>query len=479
MKRKSFMAQKKLLPIVWSGIILGFIYLLVRFTVISFSSDVGQANGSLKETLLTKLYINVMESGSSFLEYIYEGEEDAFSFPISLVTDEFVLYDFITDNSPKLAMAQENTISFNDELLINSFAQENADYTETKVFDDEIKENQKQSMDFYEITNGVLSKEYIMTNGALLGNLEMSEGLLAETINNISNNNQLQIGILDGDVTRNETDEKSTAEEKEEVVEAVKTDSRLKFTLKQLKNPSVLIQNFYIVDQDTKVVESLFDAEEMLSKDMTIKQKNDKPQILIYHTHSQEAFIDSKPDEESDTVVGVGTYLTKVLEEQYGYNVIHDKSCYDVVDGVWDRNKAYNYARDGINKILEENPSIEVVIDLHRDGAPKRSIMINGEETAQIMLFNGLCRDQEGPLTRLENPYLKDNLSFSLQLQMKSLELYPGLFYKNYLHAYRYNLHVRQKSILMELGTDYNSLQSAKNAMPLFAQILDSVLKGK
>jgi stage II sporulation protein P len=249
--------------------------------------------------------------------------------------------------------------------------------------------------------------------------------------------------------------------------------------MEQLKNVNFLIRNFYIVDPDTSIVDSLFDSEKLLGKDMTLKQNNDKPQILIYHTHSKETYIDSKANEKSDTVVGVGTYLTKILEEKYGYNVIHDTSCYDVIDGKLDRNKAYNEAEDGINKILEKYPSIEVVIDLHRDGAPKRTTTINGEETAQIMLFNGLSRNLSGPITYLDNPYLEDNLAFSLQLQLKSLSMYPGLFYRNYLHCYRYNMNVRPKCLLMELGTDKNTLQSAKNAMEPFAEVLDSILQGK
>jgi stage II sporulation protein P len=247
----------------------------------------------------------------------------------------------------------------------------------------------------------------------------------------------------------------------------------------QLKDINFLVRNFYIVDKSTKVTDKLFDAEILLSKDMTIKQKNDAPQILIYHTHSQEAYIDSRPGKEADTVVGVGSYLTKILKEQYGYNVIHDKTPYDIVDGKEDRNVAYTMAEKGLEKILSENPSIEVVIDIHRDDGSARVVEINGEKSAQVMLFNGLSRNQSGPITYLDNPNLQDNLAFSLQLQMKSLNLHPGLFIRNYLRNYRYNMHFRQKSLLMELGTDRNTLESAKNAMKPFAQILDAVLEGK
>jgi stage II sporulation protein P len=142
------------------------------------------------------------------------------------------------------------------------------------------------------------------------------------------------------------------------------------------------------------------------------------------------------------------------------------------------REKLKTSAEAGIKKDLEENPSIEVMIDLHRNSGDNKVIMLNGEETAQVMMFNGLCRDQSGPLTNLDNPYLQDNLSFSLQLQLKSLELYPGLFRKNYLKSYRFNMHFRPKSLLVELGTVKNTVQSAKNALEPFAQILDSVLQG-
>ena len=66
-------------------------------------------------------------------------------------------------------------------------------------------------------------------------------------------------------------------------------------------------------------------------------------------------------------MVGVGDYLTRLLEAK-GYNVYHDTSVYDLKNGQLDRSKAYNYALDGITNILQQNPSIEVVLDIHRDG---------------------------------------------------------------------------------------------------------------
>lgn len=106
-----------------------------------------------------------------------------------------------------------------------------------------------------------------------------------------------------------------------------------------------------------------------------------KPQILIYHTHSQEQFINSRDGVQEDTIVGVGSYLTKLLEEK-GIKVIHNKNTFDIIDGKLDRNKAYTQAGKKVSKILDENPSIEVVIDLHRDG-------IGDTKTKLLTTING------------------------------------------------------------------------------------------
>ena len=120
--------------------------------------------------------------------------------------------------------------------------------------------------------------------------------------------------------------------------------------------------------------------------------------------------------EEEDTIVGVGNYLTSLLSEKYGYQVIHIKEAFDMMSGELDRNKAYNYACDYVEKVLEENPSVEVVIDLHRDGIDEdRRLVteINGKDTAQILFYNGLSyTNDQGKVSYLPNPYIQDNLAF-------------------------------------------------------------------
>jgi stage II sporulation protein P len=200
------------------------------------------------------------------------------------------------------------------------------------------------------------------------------------------------------------------------------------------------------------------------------------PQILIYHTHSQEGYKDSIPGDPATSIVGVGDYLEQLLEENYGVEVLHHKGTYDLPS----RDNAYSNALPNIEKVLAENPTIEVVIDLHRDGvAENRHLVteVNGKPTAKIMFFNGLSKTTaQGALSYLPNPYIMDNLALSFQLHLAAEEYYPGLARKIYLKGYRYNLHLKPKSMLVEVGAQTNTFEEAKNAMEPLADILGKVL---
>lgn len=243
-----------------------------------------------------------------------------------------------------------------------------------------------------------------------------------------------------------------------------------------------LLNHFYIVDEGTATNADQLDAGRFLSTDLTMKQDASLPQILIYHSHSQEAFSDSREGEQADTVVGVGDYLTSLLTETYGYNVIHVTEAFDVINGEEDRNRAYDYAREYLEQVLEENPSVEVVIDLHRDGVSEERRLvtdINGKPTAQIMFYNGLSYTvNHGPVEYLPNPYIEENLAFSFQLEYEAAQYYPDFYRGIYLAGLRYNLHLRPKALLLEAGAQTNTVQEVKNAMEPFADILNRVLKG-
>lgn len=151
--------------------------------------------------------------------------------------------------------------------------------------------------------------------------------------------------------------------------------------LEKFQDFEFVMSNFYTVDKTTSMSSEQLDAPALVQMDMRMKTDNSQPQILIYHSHSQEEFIDSIPGDASTTIVGVGEYLASLLRDTYGYQVIHVTDTFDIVDGKLDRNQAYTYAQERVEAILEENPSVEVVIDLHRDGVPddKRLVTnING-----------------------------------------------------------------------------------------------------
>ena len=247
----------------------------------------------------------------------------------------------------------------------------------------------------------------------------------------------------------------------------------------ELQNYEDLVKAFYAIDSTTTAGAELLNTEKLLSKDMTIQSGGSGPQILIYHTHSQEGFADSVSGDESTTIVGAGEKLAQILHDKYGYQVMHHTESYDKEA----RDDAYANALPDIEELLAENPSIEVVIDLHRDEMPAdRRLVVDmqGRPTAQFMFFNGLCRTaKRGALESLENPYLDDNLAFSFQMQTAANEYYPGITRRIYLKAYRYNMHLCPKSLLIELGAQNNTVEEIMNAIEPLAHLIHLVLAGE
>ncbi len=249
-------------------------------------------------------------------------------------------------------------------------------------------------------------------------------------------------------------------------------------SLETLQDYDILLRQFYTVDANTMVGSDQLNADKLLDADLTISREDPGPQILIYHTHSQEAFSDSVSGDESTSIMGVGDRLTEILTQDYGYEVLHHRGKYDVNT----RDDAYSNALSDIEQVLKENPSIQVVIDLHRDEMPEgtRLVMdLDGRPTARFMFFNGLSRTKKtGNIAYLYNENLESNLAFSFQMQLKAMEYYPGLTRRIYLKGYRYNMHLKPRYLLIELGAQNNTVEEAMNACDPLAHILDMVLSG-
>lgn len=240
-----------------------------------------------------------------------------------------------------------------------------------------------------------------------------------------------------------------------------------------------LIHAFFTIDASTSIGAEELNFHQMMQKDMRIDDGIPGPQILIYHTHSQEAFLDSVPGDEESSIMAVADYLAEILQEQYGYRVYRLRGKYDTET----RTGAYTRALEDLEKVLEENPGIQVLLDIHRDDMkPETHLLtsVDGKPTARFMFFNGLSRTtKNGKIDYLENANLSDNLAFSFQAKVKAEEYFPGLTRSNYLHAYRYNLHLRQRSMLIEIGAQNNTLEEELNACEPLARILHMVLSGE
>lgn len=250
-------------------------------------------------------------------------------------------------------------------------------------------------------------------------------------------------------------------------------------SIEKLRDFDYLLSNFYTVDSATMIGPDQLNADDLLSRSMKIEKQGDAPKILIFHTHSQEAFIDSVEGDTDTTIVGMGKLLAERLNA-LGIPTIHHPGVYDLINGQLDRSAAYEYAEAGVRPILEEHPSIEVVIDLHRDGVGEDTHLVtevNGKPTAQIMFFNGLSRTKDnGDIAYLPNPYIQDNLAFSLQMKLAAEQMYPGFTRRIFLRGYRYSLHMRPKSLLIETGAQTNTVEEMRNAMELLAVTLQKVI---
>lgn len=215
-------------------------------------------------------------------------------------------------------------------------------------------------------------------------------------------------------------------------------------------------------------------AEELLSQGCPITLEAGVPQILIIHTHSSEAYSPAGLDKYEDlgtnrtldtnyNVIRIGNELTEIFQS-YGLNVIHDTGVYDYPSYTG----SYNRSCEAIEKYLAENPSIQIVIDLHRDALCSDEITYktqadeDGVCASQIMILVG--SDASG----LEHPDWQQNLRLALYLQNAVYSKYPSLMRPVQLVSYRYNQHLTHGSMILEVGSNGNTLQEALAAIRLF-----------
>ena len=214
-------------------------------------------------------------------------------------------------------------------------------------------------------------------------------------------------------------------------------------------------------------------------------QNNGEPVVLIYHTHATEAFERHDSDvydirntwrsnDNNINIVAVGAAMAQVLEEN-GIAVIHNSTQHDYPS----HNRAYERSAQTIAYYLERYPSIRVLLDIHRDALERDNHVIvkpvaeiNGQTAAQIMILVGCASPN------LDIPHWRENLRFAAAFQDAMESSYPQLTRPVWLRHRRYNQHMHTGALLMEIGSNANTLEEAIYSATLAGQALaDFVLQ--
>ena len=208
-------------------------------------------------------------------------------------------------------------------------------------------------------------------------------------------------------------------------------------------------------------------------------------EILIYHTHTSEAYsqsytgfyytdMETRTGNQDQSVVAAGEELKRALEAE-GFGVVHDTTVNDTL-----YNGSYDRSWEVLQKNLGEYPTIQVTIDVHRDSMTtdsgvkyKPTVTIGGRKAAQVMLLAG-C-DADGSWG--DFPLWEENLRLDLRVQEKLQELYPGLARPLSFSNSKYNMNATTGSMLVEVGTEVNTVSEARYAGQLVGQALAQVLK--
>ncbi len=224
----------------------------------------------------------------------------------------------------------------------------------------------------------------------------------------------------------------------------------------------------------------------LLSQKPELSVSKDEPSVLIFHTHTTETYqiLDrgfyqqgflTRTDDKGRNMVRVGQAIVGEIEKN-GFTVIHDTQIYDST-----YTGAYGKSRAGVEKLLKENPSIRIVLDIHRDAIQrsdgtkiKATAEIKGKKAAQIMIISG-CQEEGNPVENFPN--WEKNLVFAVHLQEKLESLFPGLTRPLYFSPRKYNMDLTDCSLLVEVGTDANTLEEAVYTGKCLGQAISEILK--
>ena len=240
-------------------------------------------------------------------------------------------------------------------------------------------------------------------------------------------------------------------------------------------------QNIQIKNTSSTNIDIKSELESKLGFEM---EETDKPQVLIYHTHTSESFLKydtgyfyesfyPRTTDTTQNICAVGEEIAKQLNAA-GIKTIHDTTLHDYPS----YNGAYDRSYATVTEYIKKYPTIKVTLDIHRDGIgtdtqkTKPVFTVNGKKAAQIMILSGYNYDGDEDFKDWEY-----NLRFALQIQKKANEMYPDMARPLNFSDFMYNMNINTGSLLIEMGAESNTLEEVKYSGYLLGKVLSQVLK--
>ena len=253
---------------------------------------------------------------------------------------------------------------------------------------------------------------------------------------------------------------------------------------KQYKNEGVT--NSFGAVKVKNVNKTSINIEKILGEKIDLAVEKDKPSVLIFHTHTTETYqiLDrgfyevgfmTRTKDSALNMVRVGKAICEEIEKA-GYQVIHDTEIHDL-----SYNGAYEHSRKKVEEYLKKYPTIEVVLDIHRDAIQqndgtkiKPTAKIQGKKAAQIMIISG-CQEKGNPVENF--PDWRYNLTFAVHLQNQLETMFPGITRPLYFSPRKYNMNLTHCSLLVEVGSDANTLEEAVYTGKCIGVSLSEIMK--
>lgn len=282
------------------------------------------------------------------------------------------------------------------------------------------------------------------------------------------------------DITRTPDDIAELIKKYTELFKDDKKDGAIKSLTYVTKGATHTLGNICVKNTtDTKPL----NIEKVLKEPLELSIDKSKPAVLIFHSHTSEGYelierdwyaqdYTSRSNDENRNIVRVGTEIADYLTS-LGYTVIHDKTIHDK-----SYNDSYPSSRKTVAKHLEEHPEIQIVLDIHRDSVTQNNgdklkfiNTIGGKKAAQLMIITGA---EEGKVT--DFPDWEYNLRFALQLQKKCVDMFPGLMRPVLFSQRKYNMDMTRFSLLIEMGSEANTLEEACYSGRMLAAALAALM---